>query len=207
MKRLYQYAPAIPLMLLGITVAHAQSFEAHIGASGVNAKSSGLNVDTFGDGNFYRTPSLDGVMMNLGAGFMLTPRFGFGGEFAFKPAKSDYAGLNYRPLFWDFNGILHPAPQSKRVVPEIQAGLGGVNLRFYYPQGDCNVFAGCYSQNTYLQSSNHFQLHAGAGVKLFVTEHMFVEPKVDIHYVHNFFQFGTNWVPRYGVNVGYRFGE
>ena len=80
-------------------------------------------------------------------------------------------------------------------------------MRFYYPQSNCNVFAGCYSNNTYLQSSNHFQLHAGAGVKLFVKGNLYVEPNVDIHYVHNFFQFGTNWVPQYGVNFGYRFGD
>ena len=40
-----------------------------------------------------------------------------------------------------------------------------------------------------------------------MTDHVYVQPKVDVHYVHNFFQFGTNWVPQYGVNVGYRFGE
>jgi hypothetical protein len=208
LKRTHLHLPVFLLTIFGITCASAQSsLDVHIGVSGANAKSTGLSVDTFGDGNLYTTPSLDGVFMNLGAGVMLSPHFGFGGEFSFKPAKSDYAGLNYRPMFYDFNGIVNPAPHSKRVRPEIQAGLGGVNMRFYYPQSDCNVFAGCSSQNTYLQSSNHFQLHAAAGVALFVTDHIYVEPKFDLHYVHNFFQFGTNWVPQYGVNVGYRFGE
>ena len=161
----YQHLPVFILSIFGIGIASAQStFDVHLGVSGMNAKSTGSSVDTFGDGSLFRTPSLDGAFMNFGAGIMLTPRFGVGGEFAFKPAKSDYAGLNYRPLFYDFNGILHPAPHSKRMVPEIQAGIGGVNMRFYYPQSNCNVFAGCYSHNTYLQSSNHFQLHAGAGV-------------------------------------------
>jgi hypothetical protein len=196
----------LSLLLCG-SFAYAQSFEAHIGASGANAKSSGLSIDTFGDGNFYNTPSLDGAFMNLGASLMLTPRFGLGGELSFKPGKSDYAGLEYRPLFWDLNGIVHPVTSSKRIVPEIQGGLGGVNLRFYYPSQGCNVFAGCNTQNLFLQSSNHFQLHAGAGVALFVTDHLFVEPKVDLHWVHNFFQFGTNWVPQYGINIGYKFGE
>jgi hypothetical protein len=189
------------------TFACAQSFEAHIGASGANAKSSGLSIDTFGDNTFYRSPALDGTFMNIGASLMLTPRLGFGGELSFKPGKSDYAGLEYRPLFWDLNGIVHPLTRSKRVIPEIQAGLGGVNLRFYYPSEGCNVFAGCNSQNLFLQSSNHFQLHAGAGLAVFLTGHLFVQPKVDVHWVHNFFQFGTNWVPQYGLNVGYRFGE
>jgi hypothetical protein len=194
--------------LLAIGVASAQtSLDVHAGVSGANAKSNGLAVDTFGDGNSYNTPSLDGAFMNFGAGMMITSRLGFGGEFSFKPAKSDYAGLNYRPMFYDFNGIIHPAPDSKRIVPEIQAGLGGVNMRFYYPSGGCNVITGCSSSSSYLQSSNHFQLHVGAGVKFFVTSSLYVEPKFDLHYVHNFFQFGTNWVPQYGVNFGYRFGE
>jgi hypothetical protein len=204
LKRIFQYAP---LFLAVIGSVRAQSLDVHLGVSGMNAKSTGLAVDTFGDGTLYKSPSLDGVFMNVGAGFMINQHFGFGGEFAFQPAKSDFAGLNYRPLFYDFNGIVNPAPGHKRVRPEIQGGIGGVNMRFYYPQSSCNVFAGCYSNNTYLQSSNHFQVHGGAGLALFVTDHVYVEPKVDIHYVHNFFQFGTNWVPQYGVNIGYRFGE
>jgi hypothetical protein len=195
--------PAV--MACGIASAQA-SLDLHLGVSGANAKSSGLSVDTFGDGNFYNTPKLDGVFMNFGAGAMLTPRFGVGGDFAFKPGKSDYAGLDYRPMFYDVHAIFHPVPASKRIVPEIQAGLGGVNLRYYYSQSDCNVFAGCSSQSSYLQSSNHFQWKVGGGVKLFVTSNLYVEPKVDLHYVHNFFQFGTNWVPQYGVNFGYRLG-
>jgi len=194
------------LLLCG-TIAYAQSFEAHMGASGANAKSSGLSIDTFGDNTFYSSPSLDGTFMNIGASLMLTPHYGFGGELSFKPGKSDYAGLEYRPLFWDFNGIVHPITASKRLVPEIQGGLGGVNLRFYYPSAGCNVFAGCNSQNLYLQSSNHFQVHAGVGLAVFVTDHLFLQPKLEVHYVRDFFQFGTNWVPQYGINVGYRFGE
>jgi Outer membrane protein beta-barrel domain len=194
------------LLLCG-TIAYAQSFEAHIGASGANAKSSGLSVDTFGDNTFYSSPALDGTFMNIGASLMLTPHYGFGGELSFKPGKSDYAGLEYRPLFWDFNGIVHPITVSKRLLPEIQGGIGGVNLRFYYPSTGCNVFAGCNSQNLYLQSSNHFQVHAGVGLAVFVTDHLFLQPKLDVHYVRDFFQFGTNWVPQYGINVGYRFGE
>jgi hypothetical protein len=30
---------------------------------------------------------------------------------------------------------------------------------------------------------------------------------VDVHWVNNFFQFGSGWVPQYSVAVGYRFGE
>lgn len=206
MKRLFAYAP-VAFSMLALSAAHAQaSLDVHAGVSGANAKSTGEAIDTFGNGNLYSTPSLNGVFMNFGAGAMITPHFGFGGEFSFKPNKGDYAGLNYRPLFYDFNAIIHPAPSAKRIVPEIQTGVGGVNMRFYYSQSNCS-FIGCSSQNSYIQSSNHFQWHASAGVKFFVTPGIYVEPKFDMRYVRNFEQFGTNWVPQYGVNVGYRFGE
>jgi hypothetical protein len=29
----------------------------------------------------------------------------------------------------------------------------------------------------------------------------------DVHYVNNFFPFGSNWVPRYSVSLGYSFGK
>jgi opacity protein-like surface antigen len=194
--------------LLGAGLAHAQSsLDVHVGVSGVHDKSTGQSFDTFGDGNFYNTSALNGVFMNFGAGVMATKRFGFGGEFSFKPGKTDFAGLQYRPFFYDFNGIVHPITSSKRVVPEIQAGLGGMNLKFYYNQQQCTV-VGCTSQSSFVQSANHFQLHAGVGVSFFVTNNVYVRPQFDIHYVRNLTdQFNSNWVPQYGVMVGYRFGD
>ena len=183
------------------------SLDVHIGASGAYAKSTGQNINTFGDGNLYSTPSLDGVFMNLGGGIWSRRAWVSALRFPSSRAKSDYAGLRYRPIFYDFNAIFHPAPSAKRVVPELQAGLGGANMKFYYNQQDCNAFTGCSSSSSYLQSSNHFQLHAGAGVSFFVTPNVYVRPQFDIHWVHNFFQFGTNWVPQYGVSVGYSFGS
>jgi hypothetical protein len=44
-------------------------------------------------------------------------------------------------------------------------------------------------------------------VSFFVTPNIYVKPQFDLHWVHNFFQFGSNLVPQYGVSVGYRFGE
>ena len=193
--------------ILGAGLAHAQnSLDVHFGVSGAHDKSTGQSVDTFGDGNFYNTTGLDGVFLNFGAGVMVTPHFGFGGELSFKPGKTDYAGLQYRPMFYDFNAIVHPVTRSKRIVPEIQGGLGGINTKFYYSQQSCTI-VGCQNSTSYLQSSNHFQLHTGAGVSFFLTNNVFVRPQFDLHWVHNFDQFNSNWVPQYGVSVGYRFGD
>ena len=138
---------------------------------------------------------------------MITPHFGFGGETDFKFSQGSYAGLTYRPVFYDFNAIWMPVTKLKRIVPEFQAGIGGVNLKYYVPQSYCDVFAGCSSGNQYLESSNHFQTHLEAGVRFYITPHVFIRPQVDAHYVNNFFQFGSNWVPEYGGSIGWSFGE
>jgi hypothetical protein len=196
------------LALLTAGFAHAQSsLDVHAGVSSAYDKSTNQQVDTFGDGTLYPTSGLGGAFMNFGAGIMATKHFGFGGEFSFKPAKSDYAGLQYRPFFYDFNGIVHPVTSSKRIVPELQLGLGGVNSKFYVSQSNCTI-VGCQNQSSYVQSANHFQLHAGVGVDFFVTSNVYVRPQFDIRYITNYTnQFNSNWVPQYGVMIGYRFGD
>ena len=82
MKPSYRFASLGFSLLFAIGMANAQtSLDVHAGVSGANAKSSNQLVDTFGNGNQYRTPSLDGVFMNFGAGAMITPRWGIGGQF------------------------------------------------------------------------------------------------------------------------------
>jgi hypothetical protein len=151
------------------------------------------------------SPSLGGTFGKIGADILLSHGFGIGGETDFRFAQAGYLGLNYRPIFWDFNGIF--APGSGRIQPDIEAGLGGANLKFYYPSAYCDVYAGCSSGNQYLESSNHFQVHLSGGVRFYVTPHIFLRPQVDIHWVHNFFQFGSDWAPEYSVSVGWSFAE
>ncbi len=204
------------LLCFGITAANAQSgLDVYFGAGTMRADSNGQSIDTFGTGNaypantpgFYNTPKLTGAFGKAGADFMFTPHFGVGGEADFRFSQGDYAGLNYRPTFYDFYGIYEPITRFKRVVPELIGGLGAVNLKFYYPQSSCDAFAGCTSSNSYVESSNHFQVRVGAGLAFYATPHVFLRPQIDAHYVNNFSQFGSNWVPEYSVAVGYRFGE
>jgi hypothetical protein len=205
MKTVFRSLLLAGFSVLYVTAASAQGFDAYVGAGGINDSSNKLAIDAFGTGNFVNTPTLKGATMNLGASIFVTPHFGVGGEVVFRPNKSDYSGLQYRPLFYDFNGIWKPILRAKRVVPELQGGIGGVNLRFYTPQV-CDVLAGCTSRNTFIESSNHFQVHAGAGVRFYVTRSIFVRPQFDFHWVNNFFQFGSNFVPQYSAVVGYTFG-
>ncbi len=188
--------------------AQAQSgIDVLFGVGTAQAGSNGQSIDAFGTGNFLNTPRLGGTFGKAGADIMLTPHLGIGGEADFRFSQTGYAGLNYRPTFYDINAIYTPVRAFKRVVPEFQGGLGAVSLKFFYPQQYCDAFAGCSNSNTFLESSNHFQVHFAAGLRLYVTPHLFIRPQIDAHYVNNFFQFGSNWVPEYSASVGWSFGE
>ena len=53
-----------------------------------------------------------------------------------------------------------------------------------------------------------FQVHTGVGVQFFLTQHLFIRPQFDLHYVPNLTQqFGSNAVPEGKIWVGYSFGE
>ena len=203
-------------MCFGISAANAQSgLDAYFGVSTMSADSTGASIDTFNTGNvaaantpgFYNTPKLTGAFGKAGAEFMFTPHFGAGADADFRFSQGPYAGLNYRPTFYDFYGIYEPTKRFKRVVPELIGGLGAVNVKFYYPQSSCDAFAGCTSSNSFLESANHFQVRMGAGLSFYATPHIFFRPEINAHYVDNFTQFGSNWVPEYGASIGYRFGE
>lgn len=209
MKFLNTIVPLAFALCLEASFANAQTGpDVFFGVGTATNSSSGQSIDTFGTGVPYTTPRLGGTFGKAGADFMLTPYLGIGGEADFRFSQGAYAGLTYRPTFYDFNAIWMPTAHSfKRIVPELQVGLGGVNLRFYQPSGYCDAFAGCSNNNLFVESSNHFQAHLEAGVRFYVTPHIFLRPQVDAHWVNNFFQFGSNWVPEYGASLGWSFGE
>ncbi len=157
----------------GVSMAHAQNgLDVYFGVGTATADSNGTSVDTFNTGNvgpantagFYNTPKLTGAFGKAGADLMFTPHFGAGGEADFRFSQGNYAGLNYRPIFYDFYGIWEPITRVRRIVPQFVGGLGAANLRFFYPQSYCDAFAGCSSSNTFLESANHFQVRMGFGV-------------------------------------------
>jgi hypothetical protein len=209
LKLVRNTVPLIFALCFGAAFANAQSgADVFFGVGTLSDSSSGQSIDTFGTGKFYTTPRLGGAFGKAGADFMVKPYLGIGAETDFRFSQGSYAGLTFRPTFYDFNAIIMPlGRKSKRMVPEFQAGLGAVNTRFYVPNSFCDAFAGCSSNNQFLESANHFQLHLAAGLRFYVTPHLFVRPQIDAHYVNNFTQFGSNWVPEYGASLGWTFGE
>ena len=199
----------IPMLLIllfgGVGLASAQGVSAYFGLGGATDKSNGQRVDPplpdIG-------PGMGGVFGKFGADFMFRPQFGVGGEYTFRFAQMDYApseGVKLRPTFYDFNAIYHPIP-NRKVVPEFQGGIGGADMKFYLSGQSCVTVSSCSTQSQYLQSSNHFQIHLSAGVRVYVRGGLYVRPQVDVHWVHNFNEFGSGWVPEYGAVVGYTFG-
>jgi hypothetical protein len=189
-------------------IAQAQGIDDFFGVGTASAPTSNTLIDPFETGNPYTTPRIGGAFGKVGADFFFKPQFGINAETDFRFTQGAYAGLTYRPTFYDFNGVWKPfAGHSKRIQPIIQAGLGGMNLKFYETSTACDVLAGCGSSTAYIESSNHFQVHMAAGLRLYATNHLFVQPQVDAHYVNNLFQFGSNWVPEYGASLGWSFGE
>lgn len=217
MKRTLRYLPLLSL-LLPIPYASAQSsFDLNLGfgTSHVSGIPGILNINSsnpFGtctvgtDPNCQKGPDLGGFFMGVGGDILATKRFGFGAEVAFQPAKSDYAGLQYRQTFYDLNGIFAPVNQ-KKVIVKLMGGVGGAKTAFSYSQ-NCTGIAVCSSASQPVLNTNHFQVHAGLGVELFVTEHIFVRPQFDLHYVPNFTdQFGSNIAPSATVWIGYSWGD
>jgi len=195
----------VALVFGTVKTARAQGGEVYFNIGTAADKSNNQQIDTFGDGNLHSTPAMGGVFGGFGGAFMFKPTLGFGAEYFARFSQTDYAGLNYRPKFYDFNAVFKPLPKLKVVDPEFQAGIGAASLSFYLPP-QCNSISGC-SSSFLVANSRHFQVHLGAGMNIYVKGGIFVRPQIDVHYVRNFFQFGSNWAPAYSVAVGYAFGR
>jgi hypothetical protein len=196
---------AVAMLLLSLCAfsraVHAQEVSGYFGMGGAHASSSGAQIDTFGDGTLHGTPGLGGFWGTVGGNIFFTKHLGFGAEASWK-IQSDYAGIQYRPSFYNFDAIFRPArTTTKRWAPEFRAGLGGAHIN-YFPDDPsfCDQIAGC-------PSSRHFQVHLGVSAPWYVTKHVYLRPAVDVHYVRNLFEFGSDWVPEYSVGIGYSFGR
>jgi hypothetical protein len=220
-KRICRYLPLFALPLLAIPFASAQSsVDFNIGFGTAHDKSTGAGIDNLNSANAFgactvgladpycqKSPTLGGFFMGVGGDAMLTKRYGFGGEVSFEPAKSDYGPLQFREVLYDFNGIYAPV-NEKKVMVKIQGGIGGAKTSFSYTQQSCVGTAVCTNQSQPVGASNHFQVHAGVGVEIFLTEHVFLRPQFDFHYVPGLTdQFGSNMVPAATVWLGYSLGD
>jgi hypothetical protein len=225
-KVIRRYAPLVLAGAFCIPFASAQStFDVNVGFGAVTDSKAKTGVDnttlngcTVGSSTTcISTPSLSGFMLSFGGNLMLWKRFGVGAEVSVEPSKQNYVALpvagtglssdeiQSRTTFYDFNGIFVPV-RSKKASLQLSGGVGGMNLKFYENQSASTALLGSQSYNQYFGSSNHFQVHGGAGVQIYLTDHFFIRPQFDVHYVHNLTQFGRSTPIEAKVWVGYSFG-
>ena len=232
MKRIFQFLPLFLLSAFLIPPAHAQyGFDIGIGfgamqdkaaTGGIEGDETSLNflgpcTPGSADPLCIAPKSLSGVGMAIGGNVMAWKHFGVGAEVTFQPGQQSYVNfpanaltgqplltIKSRTTLFDFNGIYQPV-RTKKVAFQIAGGVGGANLRFY-EAGQTGAAIGPSNFNEFFGSNNHFQVHAGVGVQLYITEHVFLRPQFDIHYVPNLSQFGRNLITSETVWLGYTFG-
>jgi hypothetical protein len=206
------------LLLANVKQASAQGGSVYFGGGSAWDRAgtspgcpSGNLFDGF-TGNCEPGPTMGGAFGVFGADYMFRPHFGVGGEYAFRFAQAPFlpaVGLNMRPSFFDFNAIWQPAAGSNsRVVPVLEGGIGDARVALYITQ-QCNITGiNCTSSTPAGFNANHFQVHVGAGVKLYIKGGIFIKPQFDFHYVPNLTdQFAHNYVPQATVSIGYTFGD
>src|ERR1700722_11937989 len=111
------------LILVGATRSNAQSAGVLFGLGTATVGSNNQSLDNFGDVG----PKMTGLFATFAGDVMFKQNLGFGAEYSFRTSQGSYApqvGVNYRPVFYDFNAIWHPLKESTRIVPEFQGGLG-----------------------------------------------------------------------------------
>jgi opacity protein-like surface antigen len=219
-RRICRYLP-LSLLLVCAQFASAQgAFDAYLGLGAAHVKSNGSGIDNLNSANAFgscditstdpyceKTGALSGLMMTFGGDVMVQKHYGFGANVSLQPVKQDYGPMQDRQMFYDFDGIYAPLA-TKRVSLRLEGGIGGANTSFSLSQNSCVGTAVCSNSAQSIGSSSHFQIHAGVGIQFNVTEHVFIRPQFDYHYVPNLTQqFGSNSVPAGTIFIGYNFGE
>lgn len=176
---------------------HAQQVDAAFGFNAVHATSAADASSS------YSQQSIGGGLTpSFSADFLLKHNLGVGAEFSWRGSKATYQPLTvdvqYRPFFYDFNGVWAPRI-TRSISPELMAGIGGENTRFY-------VAPSCGTNCQNYVTSNHFLTHLGGGVRFYFARNFFVRPEAHFYYVHNNNQFSSPYATRYGASIGYTFG-
>jgi opacity protein-like surface antigen len=221
MKKLYCCLFACSLFALSLPLANAQTaFNVAMGFGSFHDSSNGgglegiNSLNPFGtcipgslDSLCQATGGMGGFFLGFGADLMVTKRLGVNFEANIHPTHANYGPLLYRQTFYDFNGIYAPI-STKRFEVQALGGIGGSRTAFSVNQSGCVGTAVCSNQIVPIGNANHFLIHAGIGVEIFVTDHIFVRPQFDYYFVPGLTdQFNSNSVPGGSIWVGYNFGE
>jgi hypothetical protein len=233
-RRIARYLPFCFLALGSVQFAAAQtSFDVNVGFGAFHDKALGPTgydsitgnpcTSVTADANCIVTPTngLSGFFLGFGLDLMLKKKFGAGFSWDVMPARSNYQPevtipasegggsytLQYRQHFIDVNGIWSPI-NNKKFQLKIEPGIGDAKFGISEKVQSCVTSTICATQAEPFPSANHFDIHAGIGVQVYVTDHIFIRPQFDYHYVPNLNQeFGSNSVIGGMVWLGYSWGD
>jgi len=181
--------------------ASAQQADAMLGFGTVVSPGAASCAST----GYVLCPEKGGLYINLGADVIFHRRVGFGFDAAWKASQGQYGGPGgqpFRPILFDFNGVYQPK-LTKKVGADLMGGIGWQSTRFY---GIVNTF-GCFQLGQCYQSSNHFLVDLGAGLRYYVWGHVFVRPEVRYYKVfNNTSDFTSGNIVRVGASIGYTIG-
>jgi hypothetical protein len=193
--RKFAFAAAVLVWLGGIPAVYSQQMDFAFGMSTVTAP-SGAEAS----GDHFPQSMTGGAYPSFSGGFLIRHGFGVNGEVTWRASRNLYAGVApIRPVLFDFNAVY--APRIGRVSPELMAGIGAESIRFYQNFISCG-FSGC----TNYTSSNHFLGHFGGGVRLYLTNSVFLRPEAHLYLINNNNEFSSARATRFGVSIGYSFG-
>lgn len=217
LKTFWRYLAPVSLLALCAPLASAQSsvdVNVGFGTAHDSANSGGIDNVSFGSctpgaggATCQSLPTMSGFFLGFGGDIMLKKHYGFGADAILQPGRPDYGPLQYREVFYDVDGIYAPVSE-KRFALRLVGGIGGARTSFAYSATGCVGTAVCSTQTEAVGNTNHFQVHAGAGVQIYLSEHIFVRPQFDFHYVPSLNQqFGSNLVPQGTIWIGYTSGD
>jgi hypothetical protein len=180
-------------------VAQGQKVDLAFGLSTMEAPGRG-NL-TISDTTHAPVSLTGGAYPGFSGDVLFYHNLGVGAEVFWRASQADnYAqqGFSYRPLFYDINAVYSPRIVS-HVRAELVGGIGSLSTRFY-----TGTNCGAYSCTNY-QSSNHFDVDLGGGLKFYPAHNFFIRPEARVYFINNNTDFSSNHAMRYGLSIGYTF--
>lgn len=232
MRRIAQYVLFCFLAFGSVQFAAAQTaFDVNLGFGTFHDKAAGATgYDSITGSNCTSTDpncitsttnGLGSFFLGFGMDVMLKKSYGLGFSWDVMPVRSNYEPtvaipasegggsytLQYRQSFIDVNGIWAPV-HTKKFILQVIPGIGDAKFGIAEKETSCVTTTICASQAQPFPSSNHFDIHAGVGLQVFVTDHIFIRPQFDYHYSPNLNQeFNSNSVIGGMVWLGYSWGD
>ncbi|HUX66279.1 MAG TPA: hypothetical protein VMV31_02190 [Terriglobales bacterium] len=187
--KIFRWVVLAAVCLTWTSFSLGQSVDAFFGFNALVTKAGPSGVPKLGGGLY---PNVGGDLIFLPHGL------GIGAQVAWRGSMTSY---NVRPVFYTFNLVWEPVAPGFSVRPDIAVGFGAENLRIYTGALNCGYF-GCNNHS----SSNHLVLHAGFGLKVYLSDHIFLRPSVDYYNIHNNVEFAVPNAWQVGVSIGYTLG-